>query len=114
VGGYRAEDARTLEQLAEHFEVLPLAQAAAAAFPRRDLSADEANRLAHGGRLAPATPTAPAPVNDAPATAMLATAVPAKDVPAKDVPTAAFAPDGTLIALVTEESGQARPLVVFA
>jgi hypothetical protein len=50
------------------------------------------------------TPTAPAPVNDAPATA----------VPAKDVPTAAFAPDGTLIALVTEESGQARPLVVFA
>jgi tRNA pseudouridine55 synthase len=119
VGGYRAEDARTLEQLAEHFEVLPLAQAAAAAFPRRDLSTDEANRLAHGGHLAPATPTAPAPVNDASATAMLATAVPAKDVPAKDVPakdvpTAAFAPDGTLIALVTEESGQARPLVVFA
>jgi hypothetical protein len=48
------------------------------------------------------------------ATAVPATAVPAKDVPAKDVPTAAFAPDGTLIALVTEESGQARPLVVFA
>jgi tRNA pseudouridine55 synthase len=99
VGGYRAEDARTLEQLAEHFEVLPLAQAAAAAFPRRDLSADEARRLAHGGRLAPVTPATP---------------VPATAVPAKDVPTAAFAPDGTLIALVTEESGQARPLVVFA
>jgi len=29
-------------------------------------------------------------------------------------PTAAYAPDGTLIALVAEESGQARPLVVFA
>jgi len=87
VGGYRVEDARTLEQLAEHFEVLPLAQAAAAAFPRRDLSADETRRLAHGGRLAPS---------------------------GADVPTAAFAPDGTLIALVTEESGQARPLVVFA
>ena len=28
-------------------------------------------------------------------------------------PTAAYAPDGTLIALLTEESGQARPLVVF-
>jgi tRNA pseudouridine55 synthase len=40
VGGYREEQARTLEQLAEHFEVLPLAEAAAAAFPRRDLSAD--------------------------------------------------------------------------
>jgi tRNA pseudouridine55 synthase len=87
VGGYRAGDARTLDQLAERFEVLPLAQAAAAAFPRRDLTEDEARRLAHGGRLAPTG--------------------------AKDEPTAAFAPDGTLIALVTEESGQARPLAVF-
>ena len=110
VGRYRAEDARTLEQLAEHFEVLPLAQAAAAAFPRRDLSADEARRLAHGGRLGPVTP---ATVTDAAAPATVK-AVPAKDVLAKDVPTAAFAPDGALIALVTEESGQARPLVVFA
>jgi tRNA pseudouridine55 synthase len=88
VGGYRAEDARTLDQLAERFEVLPLAQAAAAAFPRRDLTEDEARRLAHGGRLDPTG--------------------------SKDAPIAAFAPDGTLIALVTDESGQARPLVVFA
>jgi tRNA pseudouridine55 synthase len=91
VGGYRIEDARTLEQLAERFDVVPLAQAAQAAFPRRDLSADEARRLAHGGRLAPAAASAATPG-----------------------PTAAFAPDGTLIALLTEESGQARPLVVFA
>jgi tRNA pseudouridine55 synthase len=90
VGGYRVEDARTLEQLAERFEVLPLAQAAAAAFPRRDLTADEARWLAHGGRLAPAAGGA------APG------------------PSAAYAPDGTLVALVTEESGHARPLVVFA
>jgi tRNA pseudouridine55 synthase len=90
VGGYRAGDARTLDQLAEHFEVLPLAQAAAAAFPRRDLTEDEAGRLAHGGRL---TPTGDS---------------------ADGAPTAAYAPDGTLIALVAEESGQARPLVVFA
>ena len=34
--------------------------------------------------------------------------------PRQPGPTAAYAPDGTLIALVTEESGQARPLVVFA
>jgi tRNA pseudouridine55 synthase len=87
VGGYRIEDARTLEQLAGRFEVLPLAQAAAAAFPSRTLTADEARRLAHGGRLGPS---------------------------GADEPTAAYAPDGTLIALVTEESGQARPLVVFA
>jgi tRNA pseudouridine55 synthase len=87
VGSYRIEDARTLEQLAGRFEVLPLAQAAAAAFPSRTLTADEAHRLAHGGRLGPS---------------------------GADEPTAAYAPDGTLIALVTEESGQARPLVVFA
>jgi tRNA pseudouridine55 synthase len=119
VGGYRAEQARTLEQLAEHLEVLPLAEAAASAFPRRDLSADEASRLAHGGRLTPAAPApsadgAPAAAKAVPAKDVPAKDVPAKDVPAKDVPTAAFAPDGTLIALVTEESGQVRPLVVFA
>ena len=95
VGGYGVEDARTLEQLADRFEVLPLAQAASAAFPRRDLSADEARRLANGGRLAVA-PSAPQASTD------------------PQAPTAAYAPDGTLIALVTEESGQARPLVVFA
>ena len=54
VGGYGLEQARTLDQLAEQFEVLPLAQAASAAFPGRNLTADEARRLAHGGRLAPA------------------------------------------------------------
>jgi tRNA pseudouridine55 synthase len=95
VGGYRAEDARTLEQLAERFEVLPLAQAAAAAFPRRDLTEDEAGRLAHGGRLAPSGAESGVASGAA-------------------EPTAAYAPDGTLIALVAEESGQARPLVVFA
>ena len=102
VGGYGIEAARTLEQLADRFEVLPLAQAASAAFPRRNLSADEARRLANGGRLAAAAgpdqqaSTAPQTSTD------------------RQTPTAAFAPDGTLIALVTEESGQARPLVVFA
>ena len=89
VGGYGLELASTLEQLAERFEVLPLAQAAAATFPRRDLSADEARRLSHGARL--------------PATAETA-----------GHPTAAYAPDGSLVALLTEQDGQARPLVVFA
>ena len=57
VGGYGVQDARTLEQLADRFEVLPLAQAASAAFPRRNLTADEARRLANGGRLAAAAST---------------------------------------------------------
>jgi tRNA pseudouridine55 synthase len=98
VGGYGLDAAKTLDQLAERFEVLPLADAAAAAFPRRDLTADEARRLAHGGRLAAAAASGPA---DGPA-------------PSAEHPTAAYAPDGTLIALLTEDSGQARPLVVFA
>jgi tRNA pseudouridine55 synthase len=90
VGGYGLDIARTLDQLAGHFEVVPLAQAASAAFPRRDLTETEARRLTNGGRLA---------------------AVAGGQEPG---PIAAFAPDGTLVALVTEESGQARPLAVFA
>ncbi len=101
VGGYRVEDARTLEQLADRFEVLPLAQAASAAFPRRDLTADEARRLANGGRLAAAASI------DRQGTDPQGSTDP-------QPPTAAYGPDGVLIALVTEESGQARPLVVFA
>jgi tRNA pseudouridine55 synthase len=91
VGDYGLEAAKTLDQLAGRFEVTPLAQAAAAAFGRRDLSADEARRLAHGGRL-PAGP-------------------PGTGTPG---PTAAFAPDGSLVALLAEQDGQARPLAVFA
>ena len=91
VGGYGLDAAQTLDQLADRFEVMPLAEAAAAAFPRRDLSADEARRLAHGGRL-PAGP---------PGTGTAS-------------PTAAFAPDGSLVALLAEQDGQARPLAVFA
>ena len=94
VGGYDLATARTLDQLAEKFELLPLAEAAAASFPRRDLSADEARRLAHGARLAPG----PGGAEAAPA----------------DQPTAAYAPDGSLVALLAERDGQARPLVVFA
>ncbi len=105
VGGYGIDQARTLEQLADRFEVLPLAQAASAAFPGRNLSEDEARRLAHGGRLAAAGNT------ESPG-------VPPPGLPAGGTgprtPTAAYAPDGSLVALLTEESGQARPLVVFA
>ena len=52
VGGYGLGRPRApWTQLAERFVVMPLAEAAAAAFPRLDLSADEARRLAHGARL---------------------------------------------------------------
>ena len=88
VGPYVVSQARTLEQLASGLELIPLAQAAAAAFSRRDLSADEVRLIVHGGRL-------PALGSDA-------------------EPVAAFGPDGSLIALLTETDGQARSLAVFA
>jgi tRNA pseudouridine55 synthase len=87
VGPYTAAIARTLAELAESFEVVPLADAAAAVFPRRDLTAAEATKVGHGARL-PALGTGSGPV-------------------------AAFDPDGMLVALLTEEAGQARPLAVF-
>jgi tRNA pseudouridine55 synthase len=94
VGPYVAGQARTLEELvlgAEGgggVEVLPLAAAASAAFPRRDLTQAQAHALGHGAKL-PATGTGETPV-------------------------AAFAPDGSLVALLTDEEGQARSLAVFA
>jgi len=88
VGPYGVAQARTLERLAERLELIPLADAAAAAFPRRQLTADEARLVGVGGRL-------PA-------------------LGESDGPVAAFGPGGELVALLTEEAGQARSLAVFA
>jgi tRNA pseudouridine55 synthase len=86
--------------------VIPLADAAAAAFPRLNLTADEARRLAQGARL-PCPPGQQFP----PEPRLPAEAAVVLDRP--DVPLAAFDPDGTLIALVTEEGGRLRSLAVF-
>jgi tRNA pseudouridine55 synthase len=75
--------------------ITPLAQAAGAAFPRLDLTADEARRLAQGARL----PLPPQPS--------------AEPSPPPETPIAAFAPDDTLVALVTAESDSIRSLAVF-
>ena len=48
-GRYEIAGARTLDELAVSFSVLPLADAAAAEFPRRDVTTQEAERVAHGG-----------------------------------------------------------------
>jgi len=94
VGPYLASQARTLDEFAQDAaegasaRVLPLAAAAAAAFPRRDLTDAQARALGHGARL------------DATGTG--------------DVVVAAFAPDGSLVALLTDDAGQARSLAVFA
>ncbi len=88
VGPYPIGQARTLDELAEQLDLTSLADAAAAAFPRRDLTPDEARLLGHGGKL-PALGTGADPV-------------------------AAFGPDGSLIALLTEDGNRARSLAVFA
>lgn len=93
VGPYAEARAATLQDLSERMELTPLAEAAAAAFPRLDLAEADAGRLSHGIKI-PAREGTPA-----------ATA---------ETPAAAFAPDGSLVALVTTDSGRLRPLAVFA
>ncbi len=106
VGPYRLESARTLEQLAENFEIVPLAEAAATAFPSLHLSAQDARLLAHGVRLPATVKVAAADHADCVAHDDSA------DTPA-EVPMAAFGPDGTLIALVAERDGELHSLAVF-
>lgn len=86
-GRYRLAAARSLDELERQLDLIPLGSAVSAAFPRRDVDVDEARRVGHGGRL-PATGAGPGPVG-------------------------VFGPDGSLLALVEERDGQARPLVVF-
>jgi tRNA pseudouridine55 synthase len=87
VGPFGLESARTLEVLAEDPVVFPLSAAVATAFPRRDVTPEEALRLGHGGRLAPG-----------------------------DIAGAygVFGPDGEVIALMEDRGAEARSLVVFA
>ncbi|MCW2929226.1 MAG: tRNA pseudouridine synthase [Actinomycetia bacterium] len=93
VGAYDISQARTLAQLAERYEVTPLAQAASAAFPGVELTDSQAQRLAHGAQL---------PLRDV-----------ATPSATEGDPLAAFAPDGSLVALVTVESGRLRSMAVF-
>lgn len=86
-GSYDLSLAHELDSLDPVLALIPLAQAAAGAFPSRQLTDAEARSLAHGGKLAGG--------GDQPG------------------PVAAFSPDGTLIALVEDHGDQARPLAVF-
>jgi tRNA pseudouridine55 synthase len=106
VGGYGIAQARTLDQLAEGLTVTPMAEAAAAAFPRVELTDEQAKRLAHGAQLSLREVTLPQEAASIPP-------ADACDQPAAHV-LAAFAPDDTLVALVTVSSGRLRSLAVFA
>jgi tRNA pseudouridine55 synthase len=87
VGPFDLAQARTLDQLAEDLSVVPLDAAVAAAFPRRELTAEEAVELSHGRKLE-------------------ATGSPGTH--------GAFSPEGRCIALVEDRDGVARSTVVFA
>ena len=87
VGGFTIEQAWTLSQLEEHLDVVPLSAAVAAAFPRVDVTADEARRIGLGQRLILDLPASPAGV---------------------------FDPGGRVVALVENRDGVAQPRCVFA
>ena len=89
VGPYDLAAARTVEQLAEEVSVLPLADAAAAAFPRLDVDEPTARKVAHG---VPLPPTGYGPGR----------------------PVAVFGPDGQLLSLVEDRGARAKHLAVFA
>ncbi|MFC9773009.1 MULTISPECIES: tRNA pseudouridine(55) synthase TruB [unclassified Pseudarthrobacter] len=96
VGPYSLDQARTLEQLAEELDVLEMSQAARALMPNRELSAEETTEISYGRRIAAGA----APGNPGAATA--------------DHPAAAFAPDGSLVALLADSGNYAKPVLVFA
>lgn len=88
VGPYDLSLARSIDQLAEECVVLPIGEAVSAAFPRRDVTAEEARVIGHGGRL-PAAGLGAGPIG-------------------------VFGPEGELLALVEEQGRIAKPLAVFA
>ncbi len=96
VGPYSLDQAHTLEQLAEKLDVLEMSQAARALMPNRELSDEETTEISFGRRIT-AGPGAGTP-----------------DAATADKPAAAFAPDGTLVALLADSGSSAKPVLVFA
>ncbi|MCP3821153.1 tRNA pseudouridine(55) synthase TruB [Streptomyces sp. A3M-1-3] len=89
VGPYKIDRARTLDQLQEELTVMPIAEAASAAFPRWDVDEKRARLLMNGVRLEmPDEYTAGA--------------------------VAVFDPEGRFLALVENKGGKAKSLAVFA
>lgn len=89
VGPFGLDQARTLEELAARPDpvTVELDAAVAAAFPRREVDAEAAGRLRHGGRLT------------------------AAGLPGRY---GVFDPEGHVVALAEDRDGVARPVVVFA
>jgi tRNA pseudouridine55 synthase len=88
VGSFTLAEASTLDELAGRDDpvTLPMAAAANRFFFRRDADAEEARVLSHGGPLAPI---------------------------GRAGPYAVFAPDGSVLAIVSERDGRARAEIVL-
>lgn len=94
VGPYRVDQCLTIEQLAEDFGYIGLAEAAGQLFPARQVTAEEAEHLRHGRRItASASPEL---------TAADTAEEPQIITPTRERLTAAFAPDGELVALLQD------------
>jgi tRNA pseudouridine55 synthase len=96
VGPYTLDQAHTLEQLAETLDVLEISDAARALMPNRELSEAETTEISFGRRIG-AGATAGTP-----------------EAATADKPAAAFAPDGSLVALLADAGSYAKPVLVFA
>ncbi|MES4889126.1 tRNA pseudouridine(55) synthase TruB [Streptomyces sp. NPDC096012] len=89
VGPYKLDAAHTLDQLQKELTVLPIAEAATAAFPRWEVDERRARLLLNGVRL---------------------------EMPGEYAgagPIAVFDPEGRFLALVEEHKGKAKSLAVF-
>ncbi|MFD9075875.1 tRNA pseudouridine(55) synthase TruB, partial [Streptomyces lasiicapitis] len=90
VGPYKLDAAKTLDQLQEELTVMPVADAATAAFPRWDVDERRARLLANGVRIEmPDEYTGAGPV-------------------------AVFGPGGEFLVLAEELKGKAKSLAVFS
>lgn len=89
VGPYKLDSARTLDQLQQELTVMPIAEAAGAAFRRWDVDERRARLLTNGVRLE------------------------MPDEYAGTGPVAVFDPEGRFLALVEEQKGKAKSLAVF-
>ncbi|MVT26387.1 tRNA pseudouridine(55) synthase TruB [Nesterenkonia alkaliphila] len=107
VGPYREDQCLSLEQLAEDFGYIGLAEAAAQLFPSRQVTAEEAEHLRHGRRIT-ASGSAELTAAFAPDGELVALL---KDIPAK--PGASSSPDAAEAAVAGPSVLQAKPELVF-
>ncbi|WP_150460647.1 tRNA pseudouridine(55) synthase TruB [Nesterenkonia ebinurensis] len=100
VGPYVQDQCLTLEQLAEDFGYIGMAEAAAQLFPARQVTAEEAEHLRHGRRITASGGASGLKAGAAAAGRERLDPVPGRGTSAEL--TAAFAPDGELVALLKD------------